>query len=270
MGIVFDIKEFSVHDGPGVRQTVFLKGCPLRCTWCHNPEGQRPEPELLIRRNECTQCHKCTEACTQMTEEEKLGGSIISMACMACGKCMNTCHKYLRTICGEELTARELADRILKNAPEYELMRGGVTFSGGEPLMQGEFLIETMKLLPGMHKAVETCGYADPVLFRKVFDEADLVMCDIKLMDRNLHIKYTGLDNDCILENVEYMKQSGKPFVIRVPLIPGITDTDDNLNAIREFLKNSENLIRTEYLPYNTLAGVKYEWLGRRYSLEQK
>lgn len=267
MGIIFDIKEFSVHDGPGVRQTVFLKGCPLRCTWCHNPEGQEMQPQLLIRRHECAGCHRCSQVCEHMTEEEKLSGSIIARACVVCGKCMNTCPDYLRRICGEELSAAELAARIRKNAAEYSMMHGGVTFSGGEPLMQGEFLLETMRMLPDIHKVVETCGYASPELFRQIFDEAELVMCDIKLMDSELHRRYTGVDNGNILHNIEYMKKTGKGFIIRIPLIPGITDTEENLTAAREFLADAKNLIRIEYLPYNTMAGAKYEWLGREYSL---
>ena len=269
MGTIFDIKEFSVHDGPGVRQTVFLKGCPLRCTWCHNPEGQKAEPELLIRRNECTGCHRCTIVCDHMTDTEKQGGSIKPVACIACGKCMNTCHKFLRSICGEEITPEQLADRILRDAADYELMHGGVTFSGGEPLMQGEFLLETMRLLPGIHKTVETCGYADPEIFRKVFEAADLFLCDIKLMDPEQHKKYTGADNKVILENIGYMKKTEKPFVIRIPMIPGITDTTENIDEAQEFLKDAKKLLRIEYLPYNTLAGVKYEWLGREYSLDE-
>ena len=267
MGIIFDIKEFSVHDGPGVRQTVFLKGCPLRCAWCHNPEGQQMQPQLLIRRHECEGCHRCSQVCEHMTEEEKLAGSIISRACVVCGKCMNTCPKYLRWICGEELTAEELAGRIGKNSNEYAIMGGGVTFSGGEPLMQGDFLIETMKLLPDIHKAVETSGYAPFDIFREVFDTAELVLCDIKLMNSDLHKRYTGVGNKQILENIEYMKKSGKGFIIRIPMIPGITDTEDNLNEARRFLADAKNLIRIEYLPYNTLAGAKYEWIGKEYSL---
>lgn len=267
MGIVFDLKEFSVHDGPGVRQTVFLKGCPLRCAWCHNPEGQKMQPQLLIRRHECAGCHRCSQVCEHMTEEEKLSGSIIARACVVCGKCMNTCPNYLRWICGEELTAEELADRIRKNADVYASMGGGVSFSGGEPLMQGEFLLETMKLLPEVHKVVETCGYAPPEIFREVFDTAELILCDIKLMDPELHRKYTGVDNDLILKNIGYMKKSDKPFIIRIPLIPGITDTEENLDAAREYLADAKNLVRIEYLPYNTLAGAKYEWTDRKYSL---
>ena len=182
---------------------------------------------------------------------------------------MNTCHKFLRSICGEEITPEQLADRILRDAADYELMHGGVTFSGGEPLMQGEFLLETMRLLPGIHKTVETCGYADPEIFRKVFEAADLFLCDIKLMDPEQHKKYTGADNKVILENIGYMKKTEKPFVIRIPMIPGITDTTENIDEAQEFLKDAKNLLRIEYLPYNTLAGVKYEWLGREYSLDE-
>ena len=225
------------------------------------------QPQLLIRRHECVGCRRCSQVCEQMTEEEKQTGCIIARACVACGKCMNTCPNYLRWICGEELTAEELAVRIRKNADEYSFMGGGVTFSGGEPLMQGEFLLKTMSLLPGIHKVVETSGYAQPEIFQRVFDEADLMLCDIKLMDNDLHKQYTGAGNEMILQNIEYMKKSGKGFIIRVPMIPDITDTENNLNAVRNFMSDADNLIRIEYLPYNSLAGAKYEWSNRKYSL---
>lgn len=227
MGLIFDIKEFSVHDGPGVRQTVFLKGCPLRCAWCHNPEGQSPEPEILHKAN------------LERTEWP----------------------------CGEELSARELADRIMKNAGEYSMMGGGVTFSGGEPLMQGVYLIDVMKRLKGIHKTIETSGYAAAEIFREVFELADLVMCDIKLMDDELHRKYTGVSNEIILKNIEWMKHQKKGFIIRMPMIPGITDTPDNIKAAAEFLGDAENLEYCELLSYNPLAGAKYSWLNRSYDL---
>lgn len=265
MGIIFDIKEFSVHDGPGVRQTVFLKGCPLRCTWCHNPEGQDPNRMLLIRRHECLDCNRCVGVCDEMDADEKNAGSKIANSCMRCGKCINTCPKHIRWICGEELTPNELAERINRNADIYDDMDGGVTFSGGEPLMQGEFLIDTMKLLPKVHKTIETSGYADGEIFKRAFELAELTMCDIKIMDDDMHKQYTGVSNSLIHKNIEYMKQSGKEFVVRIPMIPGVTDTEKNLKLAAKFLQDSKNLKFVELLSYNTLAGAKYEWVNREY-----
>lgn len=227
MGMIFDIKEFSVHDGPGVRQTVFLKGCPLRCLWCHNPEGQNPEKEILIKN----------------TLERK------------------------EWPCGEEISADELVERIMHNSEEYTLMKGGVTFSGGEPLMQGDFLIEVLNKLDGIHTVIETSCYGPEDIFRRVADKADLMMCDIKLMDDTLHREYTGVSNEIILKNIEWMKHQKKSFIVRIPMIPGITDTESNIKAAAAFLSDAYNLEYCELLSYNTLAGAKYSWLNRTYEL---
>ena len=254
-GVIFDIKEFSVHDGPGVRQTVFLKGCPLRCIWCHNPEGWHPEPQLLIQKQLCTNCGQCKTLCQQNV-------------CTACGRCISNCPNRARQICGEWVTSEQLACRIRKHADDYRFMGGGVTFSGGEPLMQSDFLFETTAALPDIHKVLETSGYAKPEVFQKSMELFDLIYMDFKLADPLQHKYYTGRDNLPILHNIGQLCAGTTPFVIRIPLIPGVTDTEENITEIASRLQCAKYLQFVEFLPYNTMAGAKYPWLGLEYKPE--
>lgn len=252
-GVIFDIKEFSVHDGPGVRQTVFLKGCPLRCVWCHNPEGWEVAPQLLVNPKLCVSCGACKDVCTRES-------------CTACGTCLTACPVRARWICGEALTSEALASRIRKNAEDYRLMAGGVTFSGGEPLMQPAFLFETVSALPDIHKVLETSGYASPEVFQKAMDLFDLIYMDFKLADPRMHLRYTGRDNGPILANIRTLCAGDTPFVIRIPLIPGVTDTEENITEIARQLQNAKMLQYVEFLPYNPMAGAKYPWLRLPYA----
>jgi len=245
-GVIFDIKQFAVYDGPGIRQTVFLKGCPLKCRWCHNPEGLSVQKQLMVSKSACTDCGKCRLVCH--------GGK-----CDACGKCVEMCPMGLRQIAGREMSARELADLLLRDMDFYLSSGGGVTFSGGEPTLQADFLLETISYLRGAHTAIETCGYAKKDVFEKVIAAVDFVMMDIKHTDRDIHKEYTGVYNDIILENLELLKASGKPFVIRVPLIPGVNDTDENLESTAKLIAGAKSLERVELLPYQMTAGAKYE-----------
>lgn len=252
-GLIFDLKEFAVHDGPGVRQTVFLKGCPLRCNWCHNPEGQEYSPQLLIKSSLCISCGVCKK-CSHSP-------------CIACGQCVEECPARARFISGEWVTPAELVSRLSRNKTIYHSMGGGVTFSGGEPLMQAEFLFETVQLLgKDTHLVLDTSGYAEEAVFERSIDEFDLIYLDIKLMDPEQHNKFTGKHNELILKNAHKMIASGKPFVVRIPLIPDVTDTEENYVAIAEFFQYAKNLQYIELLPYNRMAGVKYEWLNRVYA----
>jgi len=254
-GVIFDIKEFSVHDGPGVRQTVFLKGCPLRCIWCHNPEGWHMEPQLLVQKQLCTNCGSCRALCRQDV-------------CSACGSCISICPTRARQICGERITSEELIRKIRKHADDYRFMGGGVTFSGGEPLMQPDFLFETAMALPDIHKVLETSGYAAPEVFQKAMELFDLIYMDFKLANPLQHERYTGRNNLPVLHNIGQLCAGTTPFVIRIPLIPGITDTEDNITGIAARLQRAECLQFVEFLPYNTMAGAKYPWLGLDYAPE--
>lgn len=250
-GTVFDIKEFTVHDGPGPRITVFLKGCPLRCQWCHNPEGLSPKPQLLYRKNLCTHCGSCRVPCSHPE-------------CAPFDRCLHICPNGCLTVSGETVSPEELAQRLMQSAPLLTQMGGGITVSGGEPLLQPGFVTELTRNLPGVHKVIQTSGYAKPEVYRQVIQEFDFILQDIKLADPYAHKKHTGVSNALILENIRWLKKSGKPFVFRVPLIPGITDTEENLTGISKIVEDSP----VELMPYNELAGAKYSMVDMVYSLE--
>ena len=252
-GTIFDIKEFSIHDGPGARITVFLKGCPLRCQWCHNPEGLCAAPQLMHKKSICTQCGACLQGCDHPE-------------CKAFGRCIHACPNGCLSVAGKEITAEALAEKLRANADFFALTDGGITVSGGEPLMQPEFVMALATHLPGVHKAIQTSGYARPEVYRQVIAHFDYVMQDIKLVDRDAHKKYTGVSNEWILENIAYLKKCGIPYIFRVPMIPGITDTEENLAAIRRLTEGCP----VEYLKYNDLAGAKYEMLDMTYPLTKE
>ncbi len=227
-GIVFDIREFAVHDGPGIRTTVFLKGCPLACQWCHNPEGQRREPQ----------------------EMRSPGGS--------------------RTA-GREVAPEELAAILNRQAGILRDNEGGVTFSGGEPLMQAAFVaevIDRLRLSGGMHVLLDTCGYGSAKDFRRLLERTQLVYYDLKLIDPVVHRHYTGCDNGPILANLQLLAESGVPYVIRVPLVPGVTDTDEALAAIAGRVAGLPGLQEVHLLPYNRAAGAKYAAAGMAFRPE--
>ena len=247
-GRVFDIKEFSVNDGPGVRTTVFFKGCPLRCVWCHNPEGLESGRGILVRQRGCLQCGRCRLPCTHPE-------------CQGLGRCLHACPAGLVEGLGREWTAPELAARLLRDKELFESSGGGVTLSGGEPLLQHEFAVELLRQLP-VHRAIETSGFATEEVFTRVIAEVDYVMMDIKLADPEAHRRYTGVDNAPILRNFEILRQSGKPYLVRVPLIPDITDTPENLAKIATVVGDSP----TELLPYNRMAGAKYASVGKTFT----
>lgn len=252
-GIVFDIKEFSLHDGPGIRTTVFLKGCPLRCVWCHNPEGLSPQPELFAASG-CRNCGLCRRCCDHED-------------CRPYGRCLHICPQGLLRVAGKRWEARELADHLLTQADFFNQNGGGITLSGGEPLYQADFCVELLTYLHGrVHCAVETSGFADAETFSRVVSLCDLVLMDLKLADPDAHSLYTGVDNARILANAAYLRSSATPHVFRTPLIPGITDTQDNLNAIRRIVGGSA----WETLPYNELASAKYAGVGRTFRYRKR
>lgn len=258
-GLVFDIKEMAIFDGPGIRTTVFLKGCPLRCQWCHNPEGLSPKVELMVKYSQCIKCGACVAACPTGAEHS---------LCTAHGECISVCPLNLRRLVGERYTPHELATLLLKHRSILEKNGGGVTFSGGEPLLQSRFLLETVVHLEGLHCAVETSGFAPKERFKEVVERLDYILMDLKVVESEKHRYYCGEDNHLILENLEYLKRSGKPFVIRIPVIPGVNDNDENYRETAKLLEGSLNLERVELLPYQKTAGAKYGMLGRQYVVD--
>lgn len=244
-GTIFAIEEFAVHDGPGIRKMVFFKGCPLRCSWCHNPEGISFRKELMVSYSACLQCGKCKEIC-------------IHNECVTCGKCVAVCPMRLRKVRGQEIEVQELAEKLLKGKEILISSGGGITISGGEPLAQPAFLFDLIEYLKPLNIAVETSGYAASGIFQKMVSMVDLVLMDIKHTNQEIHKQYTGVDNSQILENLKYLCQSDTDFHIRIPLIPGVNDTRENMEKIALLIKGARHLRRVELLPYHQTAGAKY------------
>lgn len=253
-GCIFSIEEFSVYDGPGIRTTVFLKGCPLRCTWCHNPEGQTEEPQIVRSPNGCIGCNNCVKAAV------KQNGRLVFTE-----ESIKKCPRGLLRTCGEKLDSELLCRRVMKNAVILN-NDGGVTFSGGEPFMQSEFLFECLQRLKGkLHTAIQTSGYCSKQVFDTALGLADYFLYDLKLADSAQHKKFTGVPNELILDNFSRLANSGKAFTVRVPLIPGVSDTEENIAGIAKIL-NDNKVGYAELLPYNKMAGGKYRMLQREYN----
>ena len=249
-GIIFNIEEFAVHDGPGIRKLVFFKGCPLHCSWCHNPEGISFSKELMVSRASCIDCGKCREVCTR---DE----------CILCGNCLDVCPLRLRKICGQEIDAKELAGILLKGKEVLINSGGGFTISGGEPLAQPAFFFDLVRHLKPLHIAVETSGYVKNEIFREMVTETDLILMDIKHTDPEIHREYTGADNTLILENLRFLCRSETDFIIRIPLIPGVNDSLSNMEKTAMLIKDAQHLKRVELLPYHQTASAKYSMINK-------
>ena len=253
-GIIFEIREFCLHDGPGIRTTVFFKGCPLRCAWCHNPEGLSHAPQLLVNRSTCTRCGACLAVCAHPE------------LCVACGACVAVCPQGCRRLCGRRISSETLAKELLKSRDFHTRYEGGITFSGGEPLTQIDFLEELAARLRPIHLTLETSGYASLKNYQRAVQAVDLVFQDLKHPDPEQHKRYTGADNHSILENLAWLKTSGRPFIARIPLIPGVNDAPETLRRFAELLEGKTGLTDVELLPYHLTAGAKYALLGLQYT----
>jgi pyruvate formate lyase activating enzyme len=253
-GLVFDIKRYAIHDGPGIRTTVFFKGCPLRCRWCHNPESWKDNPEPALRRNRCLRCGRCVQTCPQnaisltenlpLTDPEK---------CTLCGECIETCPGGAREIIGRRMTVAEVMTEIEKDIIFYDESAGGATFSGGEPLMQAEFLLALLNQCrkKQIHTAVDTSCCAQPDVVDAVAKKTDLFLCDLKHTDSDAHRRLTGVENTLIFANIKRLSHAGKRIIIRIPIIPGFNDDPENIEATGKFAASLPGVIRIDILPYN-------------------
>ena len=269
VGVVFDIKEFAVFDGPGIRTTVFMKGCPLHCQWCHNPEGLSPKPQLMVSAAACVHCGACERACPLHTGPVKPGGGCwLPEDCAVCGECVPVCKGGFRKIAGAEWTAEALAARLNKDADVFAATGGGVTFSGGDPLMQWGFVSAVIDRLEGIHTAVETSGFTSDAVFEQVMAKLDLVMMDWKVSDPVRHKHFTGVDQAPIRRHAEMLAAGETPFILRMPIIPGVNDERVHFETVANLVKNAGALVRVDILPYQRAAGAKYEMVGKTYAPE--
>lgn len=270
-GIYFNIQRYAIHDGPGIRTTVFLKGCPLSCAWCHNPEGRSGSPEILVIADRCMECGACAEACPNPPPVGSAGWERSDLhKCLRCGKCAEACPTGARRLVGEETKVAGLVDKVERDRPFYEETGGGVTFSGGEPLAQGPFLVQCLEECRrrGLHVAVDTCGFASRGLVLQVAGLADLVLYDLKIMNERRHEELTGVPLRPILENLRAIDSAGAAVTIRFPLIPGVTDGAGNLEALGGFVASLRNTRRVQVLSFHRTASDKYGRLGRTWGFD--
>jgi len=266
MGIVFDIRKYSIHDGPGIRTTVFLKGCPLRCRWCHNPEGQSPEIEVILRSGRCIRCGACVEACPhEAAQLGEAGPEVRRERCVRCGECTLVCNAEARQLIGREMTIPEAMAEIERDIPFYEESGGGVTLSGGEPLAQPGFARELLVTCKerGIFTALDTCGFATWKVFEHVREAVDLFLYDLKLIDNARHREFTGVSNALILSNLRKLSERGHNILLRLPVIPGINDDEANIHQAGAFTAGLPRAHAIELLPYHHAAVSKYAGLGQ-------
>jgi len=269
-GTIFDIQKFSINDGPGIRTTVFFKGCPLNCGWCSNPESQDSNPELFYFENLCSRCYRCVEVCPNRATTIESDGSlkIDRDLCKACGACAEVCLSDARVVSGREISTAEVVDIVKKDSLFYRNSGGGITVSGGEPTAQPKFLIDLLRRCQdlGFHTTLDTCGYVKWEVMEKILKYVDLVLFDLKHMDPLRHQELAGSDNEMILKNAESIGRMKKQMIIRLPLIPGVNDSEENIRASARFMSHID-AVRVDLVPYHRLGVNKYKRLGKEYLL---
>lgn len=252
--IIFDIERNSFVDGPGIRTTVFFKGCNLKCAWCHNPESQSFKPQMMFYRDKCTGCGKCKEKCPNNLEK-----------CDLCGKCTIYCPAEARKVCGKEYTVDEVLAEVIKDKAFYENSGGGVTFSGGECMLQIDFLVEILKKCKenGIQTAVDTAGHIPFESFERVLPFTDMFLYDLKIFDSEKHKKYVGVGNELILQNLKKLLNKGVKVFVRIPVMEGVNDSVEEMKKIKEFISSNGKVEKVELLPYHAMGENKYRAIGK-------
>lgn len=268
IGIIFDIKHYAIHDGPGIRSTVFFKGCSLQCQWCHNPEGIHTEPEIFLRNEKCpSECRFCISACPNGAIRRNKGSIEVDLSrCDLCSECEEACVYGALEIIGRKVSDKDVMGELEKDSLFYEESQGGVTFSGGEPFEQPIFLnalLDKAKL-KDLHTTVDTCGYFNPNLLANFDRKVDLFLYDLKMIDDEKHKKYTGKSNNLILDNLRRLIVNGQRVAVRIPLMAGINDDDNNIDKTVEFLKTLNHVEQINLLPYHSGGRLKQKRLGKK------
>lgn len=258
--LIFDIKRYAINDGPGIRTTIFMKGCPLRCVWCHNPESWTPQAQVLYKNSKCIGCQTCVNVCPQQLLRLTADGIVMEHPCAVCHLCTEECPTTALEMCGKAWTMEALMAEIEKERAVMEDSGGGVTLCGGEPLMHPDYTLHLLRELGrrGFHRTVDTSLYAPQEVVAEVVQECELILADLKIMDSDNHRLYTGVPNDLILQNIRYLADGGHPFLIRIPLIEGINADEQNMDATGRFLASLRTSVTVHLLPYHDVGKDKH------------
>ncbi|MCK5821581.1 MAG: glycyl-radical enzyme activating protein [Bacteroidales bacterium] len=271
-GLIFDIKPYSINDGPGIRITLFLKGCPLNCVWCHNPESISPHVQKMYSKSKCIGCGACVDECPVNALTLTPDGIVTDTdLCTLCGRCADVCPTLAIEMSGKQATVEDMMKVIRKEALTLDQSNGGVTISGGEPMMQSDFLIELLDAIgeEGLHRAVDTTGFVKTETLLEVAKRTELFLYDLKSMDPEVHKKYTGVGNEKILSNLKILAESGASIRVRIPLIKGVNSDQANIRASAQFLAGLPVRIPVDILPYHDIAIMKHEKLGQKYQQDE-